>query len=114
MKVEDKEESKETKLLGVRIPENVLEEFKILAIREREPMQNIVSMLIKNYVNEHGDGNPVFKLDHWLQDGDFNICPAFFRPLDDWESYLKNCTEAERQRFKEQLIGIDKRFLKVG
>ncbi len=106
-------EDNSLKLLGVRIPKKILDEFKILAIREGTTNQDLVSSLIKKYVEEHGDGNPAFALDHWIGDPEFVVCPAFFRPLEDWTKYLEGCTLQERQKFKEQLIGLDRRFCKL-
>ena len=70
-------------------------------------MKILVSDLIVNYVKQHKDGNPQYKLDQF-KDPDFVACPAFYRDRRTWLQYYEKATPEELQKLKFQVIMHDK------
>ena len=69
----------------------------------------IITHLIEDYIKEHKDGNPQFKLEQFA-DPDFIACPAFYRDARTWENYIKNANDEEKQKLKNQIILLDKKL----
>jgi len=89
------------------------EELKMLALKEHTSVKSLITRELEDYIKKHKDGNPQFKLDQFA-DPNFVACPAFFRDLHYWNYYFSNQTPEELQKFKNQIINIDKimaRFL---
>jgi hypothetical protein len=85
--------------IATRVDSEKYYDLKLVLLREKENFQNWISEQISNYLKVHGDGNPNFTLDHF-EDQNFQACPAFFRPMNIWESYLKVIVQDEK-RWKE-------------
>jgi len=81
-------------------------ELKMLALKERLTVKNLVSDLITDYVKKHGDGNPQFTMDQF-EDPDFMACPAFYRSGRTWNHWLSKQTSEELLKFKTHLHLID-------
>jgi hypothetical protein len=97
------------KLVNFRMDEDKYHELKMLALKERIPIKNLVSDLIEDYLKKHGDGNPQFILDQF-EDPDFIACPAFYRSANTWESYIQQASTDEKDKIKAQVILIDHIF----
>lgn len=77
------------------------EKIDELAYKERITNSNIIIDALTEYLEKHGDGNPVFTLDQF-SDPNFQECPAFFRDVKIWNKYLskvnlKRCKEISTQ-----------------
>ncbi len=97
------------KLVNFRFDEEKYNELKMLALKERKPIKNLVSSLIDEYIKTHKDGNPQFKLEQFA-DPDFIACPAFYRDGRTWEHYISKATDEEKQKLKQQIILLDKKL----
>jgi len=53
----------------------MMKEIKKIAYREETDVSVILRRLIKEYVKNHGEGNPNFELDKW-NDADFRAFPT--------------------------------------
>lgn len=89
--------------------ESEYQELKMLSLKERKPVKILISNLIEDYIKEHKDGNPQFKLEQFA-DPDFIACPAFYRDARTWENYIKNANDEEKQKLKNQIILLDKKL----
>jgi len=85
------------------------EELKMLALKEHTTVKSLITRELEDYIKKHKDGNPQFKLDQF-NDPNFVACPAFFRSFSAWEYFFKRQTPEELEKFKNQIIGIDKQL----
>lgn len=85
------------------------QELKMLALKERKPVKDLVTGLIDDYIKIHKDGNPQFTIEQF-NDPDFMACPAFYRDSRTWEHYMSNATYEEKQKLKHQIILLDNRL----
>jgi hypothetical protein len=97
------------KLVNFRADEELYNELKMLALKERTTVKGLITDLVAEYVKNHKDGNPQFKLDQF-NDPDFIACPAFYRSPTDWENYIKKADVKEKEKLKNQIIAIDKKL----
>lgn len=96
----------ETKLTALKLPLELHKKVKEIALREGRDMQEIFQEQLEKYVKEHGDGNPIYPIQHFA-DPDFHICPAFFRARADWQEYiekLQNAKEVQDILYQSQSI----------
>ena len=84
-------------------------ELKMLALKERTEIKSLLSGMVEEYIKEHKDGNPQFKLEQFA-DPDFIACPAFYRDGRTWENYISKATNEEKQKLKHQIILLDKKL----
>lgn len=62
--------------------EALFEEFKKISQREGKSMAQMFKEFMAEYIKKHGQGNPAYQIDKWVQDPGFMAFPA----LDsDWE-----------------------------
>ncbi len=95
------------KLVNFRMDSDKFNDLKMLALKERTPLKNLISGLIDDYVKKHQDGNPQFTIDQFKDPG-FVACPAFFRDRLTWLVYYQKATPEELQKIKFQVIMHDK------
>ncbi len=103
----------EEKLVNFRFEVGMYEELKMLALKERVSIKDLISRELIDYIKKHKDGNPQFKLDQF-NDPNFVACPAFFRDSQSWNWYLSKQNHNDLEKFKNQILLIDKlmaRFL---
>lgn len=99
---------KERKIKNIRTYYLANEDFGIqekiedIASKERVNLSNVIVDAMKEYVEKHGDGNPVYSLDHF-QDPDFKICPAVFRNLAVWKKYYSEISKKVYHEMDSQL-----------
>ena len=100
LKLERKKER--TKTVSNRVNEESYD--RLLDILRKEKMQvgDWLQDQIDEYAKVHGDGNPVFTLDHYTDDN-FLATPAYHRPLSAWESYLTKCSDIHYKQWTSQL-----------
>ncbi len=73
--------------------------------KERIGIGDWLQNQIEEYNKVHGDGNPVFTLDHF-NDENFLATPAYHRPLHVWKSFLTKCSDAEYKEWTTQLESL--------
>jgi hypothetical protein len=83
------------------------EKAKEIARREGKSLSELINLTLEDYVKVHGDGNPVFTLDHF-NDPNFMACPAFYRDSYTWTEYLRKADKNELAKVRDQIITIDK------
>jgi len=93
----------------LKLPDNLWKNLKIQAAKEGISMRQIIETELTEYLKTHKDGNPQYTIDQF-KDPDFIACPAFFRSFSTWDYYFKRQTPDELEKFKNQIIGIDKRL----
>jgi hypothetical protein len=54
----------------------ILEKLKEIAKREGKPISAIIFTLIEDYLKKHGEGNPSFRLDKWVEQPNFKAFPT--------------------------------------
>lgn len=55
----------------------LFKEFKKLATREEKMQGDLITELVADYVKKHGEGNPAFQLEKWVDQSDFHAFPTF-------------------------------------
>ena len=84
----------------------VLEKFVKIAERERKSKSALIMELVRQYIKEHGDGNPAYSLTKWVQDSDFKVTPAFFESQPKWKQYLEKCDRPELEKVEGKALAI--------
>ena len=97
------------KFMGVYLDEDEIHKFHLLALKEKKKLKQLHKEIIADYIKKHQDGNPQFTMDQF-KEPDFVACPAFFRSLNTWDYYFKRQDSKELEKFKNQIIGIDKQL----
>ncbi len=75
--------------------EELYSSFKSLCAKENVNVGDKINELMKKYYKEHGDGNPAFTLDQFVEDSGMKAVPAFFRTIEDWDKYLYDLPSSE-------------------
>lgn len=96
--------------IGPRIPKSLKTQLELIAVREGRDTQDIVKECLAEYAKVHGDGNPVYALDQWVQEPKFKAVPAFLTNMDNWYDYLQNCSMDEREEIYSK-AGAIKRMM---
>ena len=111
-----KERKKErTKTVSNRVNGESYERLLDILRKEKMPIGDWLQGQIDDYTKVHGDGNPVYTLDHF-NDENFLATPAYHRPLHAWESYLKKCGDNEYKEWTthlESLLNLERRMTKL-
>lgn len=84
----------------------VIDEINKIAQKEGHYFSEVMVLALEEYAKTHGDGNPVFQLDQWFDEG-FQACPAFFRPAEAWKNYIDNASPKTLTELKDQIIRVD-------
>jgi len=100
LKLERKKERNKT--VSNRVVGEDYEKLKDILRKERIDVGDWLVGTIEDYVKIHGDGNPVFTLDHY-NDENFLATPAYHRPRLAWESYLTKCSDKHYKEWVTQL-----------
>ena len=103
------------KTVSNRVPSEDYENLKDILRKERIDIGDWLVEQITEYIKVHGDGNPVYTLDHF-NDENFLATPAYHRPLYVWESYLKKCTDNEFKEWAsklEDLLNLERKVVKL-
>ena len=48
-----------------------------------------IARACRDYVHQHGEGNPAYPLDHWAADPEMRAAPALFRRQEVFREYLE-------------------------
>lgn len=93
-------------------------QFKALCAKEGVKIGKKLNDFIDKEIKEHGDGNPAFTLDQFVDNPGMQAVPAFYRTAEDWEKYLYNLTnkdELQKILWQSQTIGAraEKRFNQI-
>ncbi len=110
----DTREKVPEKMLGVHLPINTIEKFKDLARKERKTMKVFHKDIIDKYLKEHGDGNPAFTLDVFVEQPTMQAAPAFYRTREDWHEYSYNSSSEEVKKILNQaqtIVAVSKNTL---
>ncbi len=95
------------KFMGVYLDEDKINEFHMLALKERKKLKVLHLEIIEDYIKKHADGNPQYKIDQF-DDPNFVACPAVFRDSRAWNHYMKQANPNEMENLKNQIIMIDR------
>jgi len=71
------------KITSLSIPDDkipVFEEFKKIAQREGKSFSALLVEVVEEYVKKHAEGNPVYKLDKWVDNREFVAFPSLGEP----------------------------------
>lgn len=94
------------KTVSNRVEEESYNTLLDILRKERMPIGDWLQSQIDEYNKVHGDGNPTFTLDHFVEDANFLATPAFHRPIHTWKSYLTKCTDSEYKEWVAQIEGL--------
>jgi hypothetical protein len=83
------------------------EKFKAHCAKEGINLGEKINDFIDKELKEHGDGNPAYTIDQFVDNPEMKAVPAFFRTPEDWEKYLYDLPESELQNiiWQSQTIG---------
>lgn len=83
------------------------EKFKAHCAKEGINLGEKINDFIDKELKEHGDGNPGYTIDQFVDNPQMQAVPAFYRTAEDWEKYLFNLPESELQKiiWQSQTIG---------
>ncbi len=93
--------------MGVYLDEDKINEFHMLALKERKKLKVLHLEIIEDYIKKHADGNPQYKIDQF-DDPNFVAIPAVFRDSRAWAYYMKQASPKDMENLKNQIIMIDK------
>jgi len=95
------------KFMGVYLDEDKINEFHMLALKERKKLKTLHLEIIEDYIKKHKDGNPQYIIDQF-NDPDFIACPAFYSNYQKWLSYYSKATPKELEKLKTHVIMFDR------
>ena len=98
------------KLVNFRWELGMYEELKMLALKEHTTVKKLITRELEEYVKNHKDGNPQFKLDQF-HDPNFMACPAFYRDGNTWDNYCKKAESKELIKVRSQILLIEKKLM---
>jgi len=75
------------------ISEDFWKEMLKIAKREGKPLSTIIMDKLKEYRRVHGEGNPVYVLDKFIEDPDFKAVPATMEKKEKWVKFCQNTTD---------------------
>ena len=77
------------------------EKFEELAHKERTSVSDLYRSAIQEYLEKHGDGNPVYTLDQF-NDESFKAVPAVFRNSEAWNNYYSKLDKKQYREIDQQ------------
>ena len=101
--MESQESEKGRRMTSFVLDIELLNRFKKIAGREETSMTDLLTNFMKEYIKQHGDGNPSFELTQWIDNEDFKVVPALWSKVENWNKYLSGCT-------KQELENLEARF----
>ncbi len=103
----DKTKTKEYKITSLKIPKLLHTEIKKIAAREGRDMKDIFTEQLENYAKIHGEGNPIYPLDKFVENADFKAYPALADSIQkrrEWFYNFKQYASEKEIRELENLI----------
>ena len=94
------------KIMAFYLPEEIHTLIKKLAVMDHKPLKQYLREIVLEHAKDHGDGNPGFKLDQFIEDPEMKAVPAFFRNREDWQEYIEKLSgkDAEELLCQAQTI----------
>ena len=86
----DNREKKEYKITALKIPRPLHTEIKKIAAREGRDMKDIFTEQLEKYAKIHGEGNPAYSLDKFVENADFRAYPALADHLQKRKEWFYN------------------------
>ena len=84
------------------ISEDFWKEMLKIAKREGKPLSTIIMDKLKEYRRVHGEGNPVYVLDKFIENPDFKAVPATMETKDKWTKFCQNTTDKTLKELEYQ------------
>ena len=72
------------------------------ARREGKPLSHIITDKLKEHLRVHGEGNPVYVLDKFIENPDFKAVPATMETKDTWVKFCQNTTDKTLKELEYQ------------
>ena len=72
-------------------------QFKAMCAKEGVSIGDKINLMIAEEIKVHGDGNPAFSLDQFMDNDKMKAVPAVFRTREEWDEYLQQCDPKTRQ-----------------
>ena len=86
--------------------EEKYQKFKAMCAREGKKVGDKINELIENELKVHGEGNPAFSLEKWVEVPEFRCYPAMMDPMRNWNDYLSKCKPEEAEQIYHTCTGI--------
>jgi len=80
---------------------NFQEKFEELAYKERTSVSELYRNAVQEYLQKHGDGNPVYTLDQF-NDESMKAVPAVFRNSETWNNYYSKLNKTQYKEIDQQ------------
>lgn len=100
-----------SKVVNFRCDEELFQTFKEITIAERRTLTESFERLVKEYVKIHSS-NPQYSLDEFESD-ESERSPNFLDNGGKFEEFFKDKTVEEFQKYKTQLLLIEKKMLMI-
>ena len=84
------------------ISEDFWKEMLKIAKREGKPLSTIIMDKLKEYRRVHGEGNPVYVLDKFIEDPDFKAVPATMEKQAKWVRFSQQATDETLKELEYQ------------
>ena len=82
--------------------EKFWEECHKVARRENRALSTIIMEKLKEYVKIHGEGNPVYVLDKFIENPNFKAVPATMETKEKWIKFCQNTTDKTLKELEYQ------------
>ena len=83
--------------------EEVLDELKVIAVREKKSQSELIIELIEQYVKAHAAGNPNFRIEDWASNTELIAIPALMSDRQKLADYVKKEDAKELAKVLAQL-----------
>ena len=83
------------KLMAFYLPEEIHTLIKKLAVMDHKTLKQYLREIVLVHAKDHGDGNPGFTMDQFIEEPEMKAVPAFFRNRDDWLDYIEKLSEKD-------------------
>jgi hypothetical protein len=87
-----------------------------VARRENKALSTIIMEKLTEYVKVHGEGNPVYVLDKWVDNPDFKAVPAALESREKWVKFCQHCPDETLKEieYAGMMLGIIARaYMKI-
>lgn len=101
-------EKKIKNIQSVYVPDEdipTVEALEVIRWREHKSMSEMIILAMKEYAENHKDGNSQFKIDDPIY-----AAPVLMRPFSTWKSYFQSLNDGDESRFKFKLQELNGLF----
>ena len=84
--------------------EELYKKFKEICLREGVNVGEKLNEFLKDYIKNHGEGNPIYALDKWQEP--FIMTPAFGESMNKWRDHISKLKPNEVEEIMNKAESI--------